>query len=217
MDTIFMKSENCKKSDPYILLLNLSDKINLKRINKYVALSNLRIYYTWKNKFKISPPTWIKKIELPDGSYSVSDIQDYFKYIIKKHKIVTDNLPIKMYVNKTENRMTFQIKRGYYLQLLTSEMMKLLGSTKNKITKDEDGENIPCSETTEVVLVHCNIVKNDYKEDSRVLFTIVPNKSLGQLLDISPKYYIFLKAFNSEFSYIEAWFTDQNSNPMQIK
>ena len=92
MDIIFINSENSKTSDPYILLLNLTDKRNLKRSDKYVALSNLRIYYTWKNikksyknnNFKISPPTWNEEIELPDGSYSVSYIQDYFEYIIKK-------------------------------------------------------------------------------------------------------------------------------------
>ena len=91
MDTIFMNSGNSKTSDPHRLLLNLSDKINLKRSDKYVVLSNLSIYYTWKNikksyknnKFKISAPTWNKEFELPVGSYSVSDIQYYFKYILK--------------------------------------------------------------------------------------------------------------------------------------
>ena len=93
MDTIFMNSENSKTSDPHRLLLNLTDKINLKRSDKYVALSNLSIYYTWKNiknsyennKFKISALTWNEEFELPDGSYSISDIQDYFEYILKKH------------------------------------------------------------------------------------------------------------------------------------
>ena len=92
MDNIFMNSANSKTSDPHRLLLNLSDKINLKRSDKYVALSNLSIYYAWKilqksyknNKFKIQAPTWNEKFELPDGTYSVSDIQDYFEYIIKK-------------------------------------------------------------------------------------------------------------------------------------
>ena len=91
MDTIFMNSENSKTSDPHRLLLNLTDKINLKRSDKYVALSNLSIYYTWKNiknscennKFKISALTWNEGFELPDGSYSVSDIQDYCEYIFK--------------------------------------------------------------------------------------------------------------------------------------
>ena len=93
MDTIFMNSENSKTSAPHRLLLNLLDKINLKRSEKYVALSNLSIYNTWKkikksyknNKFKISAPTWNEEFELPDGSYSISDIQDYFEYILKKH------------------------------------------------------------------------------------------------------------------------------------
>ena len=95
--------------------------------------------------------------------------------------------------------------------------MKLLGSTKSKITKDENSENVPHLEITEVVLIHCNIVNNDYQQDSRVLYTFVPNKSFGQLLDISPKNFIFLKTFDSEFSYIEVWFTDQNSKPLEIE
>ena len=89
MDTIFMNSKNSKTSDPHKLLLNLSDKIDLRRKDKYIALSNLSIYYTWKNikksyknnKFKISAPTWHEEFELPDGSYSISDVQDYFEYI----------------------------------------------------------------------------------------------------------------------------------------
>ena len=80
--------------------------------------------------------------------------------------------------------------------------MKLLGITKRKITKDKNSENVPRLEITEVVLIHCNIVNNDYQQDSRVLYTFVPNKSFGQFLDISPKNFIFLKSFNSEFSYI---------------
>ena len=95
--------------------------------------------------------------------------------------------------------------------------MKLLGSTKSKITKDENGENLPHSEITEVILVHCNIVNNDYQHDLQVLYTFVPNKSFGHLFDISPKNFIFLKALNSEFSYIEVWLTDQNSERLEIE
>ena len=94
-------------------------------------------------------------------------------------------------------------KTGYYLKLLTYETMKLLESSKNKITKDENCENVPQLEITEVVLIHCNIVNKDYQQDSRILYTLFPNKSFGQLLDISSKYFIFLKTFNSECSYIE--------------
>ena len=203
MDTIFMNSENSKTSDPHRLLLNLTDKINLKRSDKYVALSNLSIYYTWKNikksyknnKFKISAPTWNEEFELPDGSYSVSDIQDYFEYILKKHGENINNPSIKIYVNKIENRITFKIKTGYYLELLTRETLKLLRSTKNKITEDENSGNVPHLEITKVILVHCNIVNNDYQHDLRVLHTFVPSKSFGQLLDISPTDFISLKTF----------------------
>ena len=95
--------------------------------------------------------------------------------------------------------------------------MKLLGSNKNKITKDKNGENVPHTEITEVVLVHCNMVNNDYQQDSRVLYTFVSNKSFGSLLDISPSNHIFLKRFNSEYDEIVVCFTDQNSQPLEIE
>ena len=95
--------------------------------------------------------------------------------------------------------------------------MKLLGSTKNKKTKDKNGENVPHLEITEVVLVHCNIVNNDYQQDSRVLYTFVPNKTFGSLLDISPSNHIFLKTSNSIYDEIVVWFTDQNSKPLEIE
>ena len=122
-----------------------------------------------------------------------------------------------MYVNKTENRITLKIKTAYYFELLTPKTMKRVATIKNKVTNDENGENVPHLEITEVVLIHCNIVNNDYQQDSRALYTFVPNKTFGQLLDISPKNYVFLKTFDSEFSYIQVWFTDQNSVPLEIE
>ena len=98
-------------------------------------------------------------------------------------------------MNKIENRMTFKLITGYYLKLLTPEIMKLLGSTKNKITKDENGQNVPHLEITKAVLGHCDIVNNDYQQDSRVLYTLVSNRSFSQLLDISPKDSIYFKDF----------------------
>ena len=92
-----------------------------------------------------------------------------------------------------KNRVTFKIKNGYSLELLIPETMKLLGSTKNKITKDKNGENVPHLEITEVVLVHCNIVNNDYQQDSRVLYTFVPNAPFRSLLEFSTTSHIFLK------------------------
>ena len=125
--------------------LKLTSKLDLGLGKKVIALSNLSVYYTWRiikssynnNKFKISTPTWNDEFELPDGSYSVSDIQDYFKYILKKHGENTNKPSVQIYVNKIENRIIFKVKDGYSLELLTLETMKLLGSTKNKITEDK--------------------------------------------------------------------------------
>ena len=113
--------------------------------------------------------------------------------------------------------MTFKIKTEYYMELLIPETMKLLGSIKSKITKDKNGKNVPHLKITEVALVHCNIVNNNYQQSSIVLYTFIPSKSFGQLLDISPKNFIFLKTFDSEFSYTVVWFTDQNPKPLDIE
>ena len=102
-----------------------------------------------------------------------------------------NNPSVQIHVNKIENRVTFKLKNGYSIGLLIPETMKLLGSTENKITKDKNGENVPHLEITEVVLVHCNIANNDYQQNSRVLYTFVPNKSFGSLLEISPPNHIF--------------------------
>ena len=151
MDVIFMNSENSRTSEYHILVLKLADKLDLRRGQKSVALSNLSIYYAWKyikssyknNKLKKSAPKLSDEFELPDGSYSILDIQDYFEYIFKKHSESVDNPSIKICINKTENRITFKIKTGYYLELLTPETMKLLGSTESEITKDKSGEQVP--------------------------------------------------------------------------
>ena len=113
----------------------------MKDSKKNMALANLSIYYTWKNikseynnnKFKISAPTWNDTFDLPDGSYSIADIQDYFEFIIKKHENLTENPAIQIYSNKITNRIIFKIKSGYKLELLTPGTMKLLGSTKKVV------------------------------------------------------------------------------------
>ena len=146
-----MNTENSKTNESHRFKLDLADKLNLKNPKKNVALVNLRIYYTWKNikseynnnKFKISASAWNETFDLPDGSYSVSDIQDYFEFIIKKQETLTENPQIQIYPNKIKNRTVFKIKTGYKLELLTSEKMKLLGSTKKVVDKDTNGENVP--------------------------------------------------------------------------
>ena len=153
---------------------------------------------------------------MPDGSYSISDIQDYFDFIIKKHETLTENQLIQIYPNKTKNRIIFKIKTGYKLELLSPETMKLLGSTRKEVDKDKNGEDEPKLESVEVVLVHCNLVNNSYQQASKVLFTFVPNKQFGQLITISPHLLTMLKTTNAEFQSIQVWFTDQNNRPLEI-
>ena len=143
METIFMNTENSKINEPHRFKLDLADKLNLKNPKKNIALVNLSIYYAWKNikteynnnKFNIFASIWSETFDLPDGSYTIDDIQDYFEFIIKKHETITDNPPISIYSNKIKNRIVFKIKTGYKLELLTPETMKLLGSTKKLLIK----------------------------------------------------------------------------------
>ena len=225
METLFMNSKNSKTNEPNRFKYDLIDKLDLKNPNKNMALANLSIYYTWKNvksiynnnKFKISAPTWNETFDLPDGSYNISEIQDYIEYIIKKHETIGENAPILIYANTINNRIVFKIKSAFKLELLSKETMKLLGSTSSVIDADKNSENVPRLENAEVVLVHCNLVNNSYQQHSRVLFTFVPTKRYGQLISISPHSLVFLRTMNTEFSEIEIWFTDQNNNVLEIE
>ena len=206
METFFMNSKNSKTSELNRFKYDLIDKLDLKDPSKNMALANLSIYYTCKNvkstynnnnnnnnKFKISAPTWNETFDLPDGSYNISEIQDYIEYIIKKHETIGESAPILIYTNTINNRIEFKIKSIYNLELLSKETMKLLGSTLSIIDADKNSENVPRLENVEVVLVHCNLVNNAYQQHSRVLFTFVPAKQYGQLISISPHSLVFLK------------------------
>ena len=180
MEIFFMNSKNSKTSEPYKFKYDLIDKLDLRNPNKNMALANLSIYYTWKNvkstynnnKFKMSAPTWNETFDLPDGSYNISEIQDYIEYIIKKHETIGENAPILIYANTINNRIVFKIKSGYKLELLSKETMKSLGSTKDT-DADKNSENEPKLENVEVVLVRCNLVNNAYQQHSRVLFPTI--------------------------------------------
>ena len=138
MKTFFMNSKNSKTSEPNRFKYDLIDKLDLKNPNKNMALGNLSIYYTWKNvkstynnnKFKTSAPTWNETFDIPDGSYNISEIQNYIEYIIKKHETIGETAAILIYANTINNGIVFKIKTGYKLELLSKETMKLLGSTK---------------------------------------------------------------------------------------
>ena len=159
-----MNTKNSKTNESHRFNCDLIDKLDLRNPNKNMALGNLSIYYTWKNvksiyknnKFKISAPTWNDTFDLPDGLYNIPEIQDYFEYIIKKHKTIAKTAPILIYANNVVNRRVFKVKTGYKLELLSKETMKLLGSTSNIIDSDKNNENIPRLKNVEVVLVRCN-------------------------------------------------------------
>ena len=220
-----MSTKNTKTNEPQRFRLSLADKLNLKNQHKNMALANLSIRYTWKNiqsaynnnRFKISAPTWNDTFHLPDGSYSIADIQNYFKFIIRKHGTLAENLPIQIFSNKIKTSIAWEVQTGYKLELLSPETMKLLGTTKKDVDEDKDGEDVPKLESVEVMLAHCSLVNNNYQQASKLSFTFVSNKQFGQLIKISPHSLIMLNTTNTEFSSIEAWFTDQNSESLEIE
>ena len=221
-----MNTENSKTNESNKFIYQFTDKLNLKNPNnKNIGLVNLSIYYTWKNiksaysynKFKIYAPTWNDGFELPDGYYSISDIQDYFEFIIKKLETLAENPPMQIYQKKVKNRIVFKVRTDYKLELLSPETMKLLGSAKKDVDKDKDGEDAPKLESVEVILVHCNLVNNSYQQASKVLFTFVLNKQFGQLITISLHLLTMLKTTNAEFQSIQLWFPHQKNRPLEIE
>ena len=208
METIFMSIENSKTSESHRFKLDLTAKLNLTNPKKNMALANLSIYYTRKNimseynynKSKIAASTSDDTFDLPDGSYSIANIQDYFEFIIKKHATLTENPSVQIYPNRIQNRIVFKIKIEYKLELLTPETMKLLGIRKKYVDKDKNWETVPKLESVEVALVHCSLVKNDYQQASKVLFTFVPNNEFGQMINTSPHAFTMMNTVNSEFS-----------------
>ena len=181
-----MNTLNSKANESSKFIYQFADKLNFKNPKKDTALANLSICFTWRNiksefnnnKFKISAPAWNDEFNLPGGSYTVSDIQYCFEYMIKKHETIADNPVVQIYVNKIKNRIVFKIKTGYKLELLSEETKQLLGSSKEVIDKNKDDEIVLRLETVEIVLVHCSLVNNSYQEASKVLFTFVSNNSL---------------------------------------
>ena len=139
-------------------------------------------------------------------------------YYRKKHETITgENSPIKSYFNKIKNRIVFKIKTGSKLEFLIEETMKLLRSSKKEIDNNKDSELVPRLEIVDVVLMHSNLVSNNYQQESKVLITFVPDKQFGQLIAIEPKSLTMLKSTNAEFSFIEIWFTNQNNRPLEIE
>ena len=170
-------------------------------------------------KFKISPPTWNETFDLPDGSYTVEDIQDYFLRIIQKHEPTIKNneeSPVLIFPNETENKIVFKIKTEYKLELFTKETMKLLGDGPT-IDRDKNGKNIPELDQVDSVLLQCNIVQNDYLQNSKLLYEFVPGKTFGKLISVKRTVLIQCKTRDSIFDYIKIWLTDQDNKSLQIQ
>ena len=130
---------------------------------------------------------------MADSSYSVSDIQDYTEYIIKKHEELPTNPLICIYIDRINNKLVFKIKAEYKLELQTHETIKLFGDTKILIGKTMNGENVFSLEAVEVVLVQCNLVDNQYQQKSEVLNTFTPKKSYAYLLNVEPTNLVFFE------------------------
>ena len=148
-----------------------------------MSLSNFSIYYKWKslkgeynnNKFKLTGPIWSENVNLPDGSYTIEDIQDYFLWIIKKHEIdveSSEESPILICPNRIENKIVFKTKARYKLELLTNETMRLLGDGP-VVDTDKNGENVPRLGQVRFILLHCSVVRNDLLQNSKLLYIFV--------------------------------------------
>ena len=217
MSNIFMSTENSKTSDSNRFKLYFTDKIDL-RGNKKIALSDLSIHYTLynikeaynNNKLRLFGRNWSEDVTIPDGSYEISQIQNYFlDEVIKKHESnvkSNEQSPILIYANRILNRVTFRIKTGYKLELLTNETMRLLGDGPI-IDTTKNGENIPRLKSVRNFLVFCNLVQNAYLQDNKLLFSFVPNSRFGSLLSITPQVLKYCEIVDSIFDYIEISFT----------
>ena len=225
MENIFMNTKSSKTSESNRFRLYFTNKLDL-RGNKTISLANLSIHYTWQNvkdeyennKFKLSGLTWNETFDLADGSYTIADIQDYFLWIDGHETDVksSEESPVLTYPDTIKNRIVFKIKTGYKLELLTNEAMALLGD--GPITdQNKSGKNVPELEKVTSALLHYNVVHNDHLQNSKLLYSFVPNSSFGRLLSIQPLKLIDTKTSNSIFDYLEIWFTDRDNNPLQLK
>ena len=225
METICMNSENSKTNETHRFKLDLNDKLYLKNRNKNLALANCVFITLGKTSNQNTTAinlTFQHQLGMilliyPMVLILLRIFTITLNLSLKKHETLTENPAVQIFPNKIKNRIVFKIKTAYKLELLTPETMKLLGSAKKDVDKDSDGENVPQLEYVQVVLVHCNLVKNDFQHTSKVLFTFVPNKQFGQLINISPHSLTMMNTVNTEFSFVEVWFTDQGSKALEIE
>ena len=167
----------------------------------------------------MSGPAWSEDVTIPDSSYEISQMQNYFlDEVVKKHASnvkSNEQSPILIYANRMLNRVSFRIKTGYKLELLTNETMRLLGDGPI-IDTTKNSENVPKLEIVRNVLVFCNLVENVYVQDRKLLFSFVPNSRFGSLLSITPQVLKYCDTVDSIFDCIEISFAHQNGRPLEI-
>ena len=196
-------TENSKTDKSNKFRYYFIDKLEFKNSNKNMELVKLNICYRWKNiksaynnnKFKISAPTLNEEFDLSDESYSVSDIQNYLKHIIKKQENVADKSHLQIYINKIKNRVVIKIKADYKLEIFSKETIRLLESTEKTIAKDKTAKMCQKLVIVSVILMHCNVVNNNYQQASKVLFTFVPDKQFEQIITIASLSLTMLKNY----------------------
>lgn len=234
MNSILLTNANSSSTEVNKLTLRLRQKMTLK--DSLIALGNLTLYYSWfnikeeygNNTLSYSKSGEVTDVTLPDGSYSIQDINNYLHHIMKQNQdTVEENeanipsggvtaYPINLYPNSVYNRISILISDGYTLQL-GEGMAKTLGFSNRNITASANGDLVPNVERVETVLVHTNLVENAFVVDSSILYSFTPDKPFGYLLNVKPSFPRWCHTRNSEFSEVSVWFTDQEYRPLEIE
>lgn len=224
MDTIVLTTANSKTTEPHKYSYKLTNAMHLD--NHYVCLSNLSIYYTWKNIRASYSNNWLRyrvrdkdvDVIIPDGSYSVKDINNYMHLVMMTNKdAAKDDYPISIYPNPTLNRVSVVVKPDCSL-VLGKGMAHVLGFSNHTITTTSHGDLVPKLERVEAVLVHCNLAQNNFTQDSSLIFSFVPDSAFTTQLHQKPNFPLWRQTRkNSEIREIDIWFTDQLYRPLQIE
>ena len=227
MDLSILSTGNAKTSENHKLRLELISDLRLE--NAVISLSHLSLYYTWKNflskynnvtcEYTHIPSNTLVKITIPDGSYSVRDLNNYIHHVMSSNNHVNsdESFGINIYANPVYNRITIKVSNDYEFNIIDG-LRQTLGFSQSPLTNgDFNGEDTPQIEKVNNVLVHCNLVNNRVVNDSSVIHSFVPNNSFGSILSISPNYPFWHNTRNASFKDIEVWLTDQNNEPLDIE
>lgn len=229
MNSIVLSTANAQTGENHRLRLSLTGALKLD--SNLISLSHCSIYYTWKN-FKTeygnteffythNPSGRVIQATIPDGSYSVRDINNFIHHtmLLNKHENADGTYGINIYANPVYNRVTITASADFTFSMKAG-LMETLGfdRTQQHITNTEvNGNLVPKLEKVDTVLIHCNLVDNRVTHNSSILYAFVPNDSFGNLLSISPNYPQNRYCRNATFDYVEVYFTDQDGKPLDVE